>query len=972
MKAWPRGSARPSGPLERNFSQSSLLPPSPRGLALRRLRCVLLGLLALLACGTAWWRLGAARPLSQYVLVIDAGSSGTRLLAYRWEAPAARGAAAASAAAGVPRLTPVPPAAAAAKIPRRALGKRRAYSRVETEPGLDAFVMDRAGLEARALAPLLDWAQAALPSRAWAQTPLFLFGTAGLRRLAPGDRGQVLDAAREVLAGSAFRFEDSWARVLEGEDEGVFGWVALNYMQARDARVGSVELLVLEAERGTLAPAGLRQEQERRLGEAAAGETVGALDLGGSSLEVSFAAEQAAPESDRKNVSVLGANHSLYCHVHHHYGLNDAFERSVAMLLQRPPPAERVPAASPISSAGGQAASARPEGGNPAGQRAAGHEAHTRGGEGEASSSSGQDAAHKVAPKPEHHGSDVHQPGSHEPQSGHKLGAQDSSAQAEAQTQAQTQHGDSDRQRTSEGEQHAEHAVPKPQGHANEQHGSAATGLAHASTKLLAVPEALRRRLAGVLGPLPGGAGSAPRQGVAATQRAAAEQAQWLQQELLAEERRALPGPAAALRHGQRRLAGAASEQSAGGGGGGGGGGGRPEERRAARGKAAAGGALSALPEHRGDDGLPALREVAHPCLHEGYRQRYHRLVIDDTAPSPLEVLLVGRPDFGACARLASAVVNSSAAHCPHCALSAPQPATAGRRFVALAGFYVVYHFLGLPTTASLDQIQEAGRAFCAMPWKQVARERAGEIHIDRYCFRRVVAAPYIAALLTEGLKLKQSQIRIGSPDVSWTLGAALVEGYRLGGLSRGDGMAAVRISAAAWLPHALARQPGRAGWAAGGAAAGLAGCAAWWRRRRRLLPGRSLKRRHTEDERGVAGIVGGLALDDLLPLASPPPLGAATLGRGASAAALRGGPFGSGSLSPPRAPPPAPGSPLQELGAKLFAASRSAKRRSQSWSADAALANGGSLAFGTGHVLVSRGSQTFSRRKVDALAEGG
>jgi hypothetical protein len=36
---------------------------------------------------------------------------------------------------------------------------------------------------------------------------------------------------------------------------------------------------------------------------------------------------------------VLSASHLLYAHVHHHYGLNDAFDRSVAILLSRLAPA---------------------------------------------------------------------------------------------------------------------------------------------------------------------------------------------------------------------------------------------------------------------------------------------------------------------------------------------------------------------------------------------------------------------------------------------------------------------------------------------------------------------------------------------------------------------------------------------------------------------------------------------------------
>ena len=37
------------------------------------------------------------------------------------------------------------------------------------------------------------------------------------------------------------------------------------------------------------------------------------------------------------NVTIMGARYPLFTHVHHHYGLNDAFDRSVSALLSLPP-----------------------------------------------------------------------------------------------------------------------------------------------------------------------------------------------------------------------------------------------------------------------------------------------------------------------------------------------------------------------------------------------------------------------------------------------------------------------------------------------------------------------------------------------------------------------------------------------------------------------------------------------------------
>lgn len=69
-----------------------------------------------------------------------------------------------------------------------------------------------------------------MPPHQWATTPVFLLGTAGLRSLGAAQQEALLAGCRRVLAASRFRFEDPWVRTISGVDEGVFGWVALNYL----------------------------------------------------------------------------------------------------------------------------------------------------------------------------------------------------------------------------------------------------------------------------------------------------------------------------------------------------------------------------------------------------------------------------------------------------------------------------------------------------------------------------------------------------------------------------------------------------------------------------------------------------------------------------------------------------------------------------------------------------------------------
>jgi len=179
----------------------------------------------------------------------------------------------------------------------------RAYDRVETEPGIDKLVRNVTGLN-NALKPLLRWAKKQIPVHAHKSTSLFLYATAGVRRLPAIDSMWLLDNAWSVLKNSPFVCERDWVKIISGPEEAYFGWIALNY------------------DSGIL---GVRPRKA----------TYGALDLGGSSLQVTFESDQQMNSETSLYVSIGSVSHHLTAYSLPGYGLNEAFGKSVEYLYRK-------------------------------------------------------------------------------------------------------------------------------------------------------------------------------------------------------------------------------------------------------------------------------------------------------------------------------------------------------------------------------------------------------------------------------------------------------------------------------------------------------------------------------------------------------------------------------------------------------------------------------------------------------------
>ena len=139
---------------------------------------------------------------TRYGIVFDAGSSGSRIHVYSW-----------STGGG---------------------GPKNDFNLIDDDllkikPGLSAY-KDDPGAAGASLRPLLEHAKKRIPPALVSSAPAFLMATAGLRMVGEAKKDAILASVCTELAASGFTFKCEWATLLSGQDEGLFGWVTVNYL----------------------------------------------------------------------------------------------------------------------------------------------------------------------------------------------------------------------------------------------------------------------------------------------------------------------------------------------------------------------------------------------------------------------------------------------------------------------------------------------------------------------------------------------------------------------------------------------------------------------------------------------------------------------------------------------------------------------------------------------------------------------
>jgi len=165
----------------------------------------------------------------KYAVIVDAGSSGSRIYVYKYDSSRA-----------VPNL-------------EQLNGKDGRPWAHKAEPGISTLAGKLGEVEKyidRLIQPVRsELPESSFPRGTWSDTPFMWFATAGMRLLPAKEADDLTQKIREVAKNKnvvPFGFEDRWARTLSGEEEGAFAWISLNYLNGFFTTDGVEEYGVVE------------------------------------------------------------------------------------------------------------------------------------------------------------------------------------------------------------------------------------------------------------------------------------------------------------------------------------------------------------------------------------------------------------------------------------------------------------------------------------------------------------------------------------------------------------------------------------------------------------------------------------------------------------------------------------------------------------------------------------------------------
>ncbi|XP_063287821.1 ectonucleoside triphosphate diphosphohydrolase 8-like [Pelobates fuscus] len=220
----------------------------------------------------------------KYGIVFDAGSSHTSLYVYKWPANKENDTGIVS----------------------------QIYMCSVQGPGISSY----AGNPAQAgesLKPCMEEALRVIPASQQKETTTLLGATAGMRLLSVTNPNQTQELFREISKTlRAYPVDFQSARILTGSEEGSLGWITVNYIVGTILRYSFTSTWIHPD-----------------------GQTIGAMDLGGASTQMTFVPSVAIEDKDAEmHFRLYGYNYTIYTHSYLCYGQDQFFKRVLAALVK--------------------------------------------------------------------------------------------------------------------------------------------------------------------------------------------------------------------------------------------------------------------------------------------------------------------------------------------------------------------------------------------------------------------------------------------------------------------------------------------------------------------------------------------------------------------------------------------------------------------------------------------------------------
>lgn len=203
----------------------------------------------------------------EYMILIDAGSTGSRIHVYH-----------------VKQTTGV-------LIPLVSLGEDAENDATSAwykkmKPGVSSFGPNSAGLESY-LNELLGFAREKIPAETdLSKVPIIFQATGGVRALSPEEQNKIIENVTSILERSEFLVET--VEILDGQLEGLYAWLTVNYLEGRLS--GDTRL-----------------------------DTMGIIDMGGASMQVAFEPDEEILEGGFQ-LRLGFHTYNVYSHSYSGYG----------------------------------------------------------------------------------------------------------------------------------------------------------------------------------------------------------------------------------------------------------------------------------------------------------------------------------------------------------------------------------------------------------------------------------------------------------------------------------------------------------------------------------------------------------------------------------------------------------------------------------------------------------------------------